>query len=401
MFSLSCCRLQTNERCEGVELSIPKLYDRRKHQVKRYQIATVGTAKHFNQYDEDLPQTQILEKAYYYVHRSGKLSQAVAWTGNRKYVEGPGWYRMEELPPQRDPPASRVLTGDYVAYTSWFEGNFGHYLDDHLPSIAYLRKVLPVSTKFLLVDTKLSRDVMRFLDPAFYRDRIEWIRMREAVWVEGNLTVNIPVAIPLMHGRGRPHDYLRDWVLEQHPTIPDRRTVVFYTRTSEDTHHKRIVDRAHERQIVDAIRAAMKKHNRTEELVVFDGLVYNQQSRNYTTMPIAQQFQVFRSAKTIIGPHGAGMLGNLVWVDPFPETCRDRVQVLEFIPGPESRQVQTMYKSLFIRWRAWPVDFSVLLYTKESTHEKTFINLEYLNDALEGIWGPASHGNQGGGVAMS
>uniref|UniRef100_A0A7S1D4R6 Glycosyltransferase 61 catalytic domain-containing protein n=1 Tax=Cyclophora tenuis TaxID=216820 RepID=A0A7S1D4R6_CYCTE len=379
----------TNEECDGVPLSIPKLFDRRKQQRKRYERATLAAAKHFNDFDDDLPKIQVLEKANYYVHRSGRNPQAVAWTDDKNYVQGPGWVTMDELEPPllREPKVDRVLVGNYVAYTSWFEGNFGHYLDDHLPSIAYLRKELPLSIKFLLLDTKLSRSVLKFLDPYFYQNRIEWIRLREIVRVEGNLTVSIPVSIPLMHGRGRPHQYLREWVNEQHPVVPEKRAIVFYSRSSVDTHHKRIVDRKHERQVVDTVRAAMTRYHRREELVVFDGSVFNRESRNYTTMSIAEQFRIFRSAKTIIGPHGAGMLGNLVWVDPFPPTCHDRVQVLEFIPGPESEQVQAVYRSLFIRWRSWPVDFSVLLYSKESTHDKTFINLDNLNDALEGLWG--------------
>mmetsp|Transcript_6090 Transcript_6090/g.10620 ORF Transcript_6090/g.10620 Transcript_6090/m.10620 type:complete len:96 (-) Transcript_6090:19-306(-) len=84
------------------------------------------------------------------------------------------------------------------------------------------------------------------------------------------------------------------------------------------------------------------------------------------------------------------MLGNLMWVDPRPEECQNRVQALEFIPGDESTQVQPLYHSMHMRWRIWPVDFNVLLYTKESTPKITKINLQDLDDALEGMWGPTT-----------
>eukprot|EP00540_Astrosyne_radiata_P003107 CAMPEP_0116837614 /NCGR_PEP_ID=MMETSP0418-20121206/8747_1 /TAXON_ID=1158023 /ORGANISM="Astrosyne radiata, Strain 13vi08-1A" /LENGTH=109 /DNA_ID=CAMNT_0004467509 /DNA_START=340 /DNA_END=666 /DNA_ORIENTATION=+ len=104
-------------------------------------------------------------------------------------------------------------------------------------------------------------------------------------------------------------------------------------------------------------------------------------------MSVAEQFKIFRRAKTIIGPHGAGMLGNLLWVDPFPGSCSNRVQALEFIPGQESTQVQPLYHSMHMRWRNWPVDFHTILFSKDSTQETTKINLRDLDDALDSMWG--------------
>jgi hypothetical protein len=83
----------------------------------------------------------------------------------------------------------------------------------------------------------------------------------------------------------------------------------------------------------------MKKHNRSEELVIFDG------QENGKTMSIAKQFQIFRSASTVIGPHGSGFGGNFAWTNPFPTNCEERVKLLEFIPGQDSASVQRMYAS--------------------------------------------------------
>jgi hypothetical protein len=52
---------------------------------------------------------------------------------------------------------------------------------------------------------------------------------------------------------------------------------------------------------------------------------------------------VFRAANVIIGPHGSGLGGNLVWTNPFASSCKERTQLLEFIPGQESAQVQSLY----------------------------------------------------------
>ena len=358
-----------------------------------YKDTTLALTNHFNRFvDLDLPKIRTLHNASFVVHHSGKKSQAVAWTDDGETVEGPGWIRLDEIPKQfKQPVPTRVLKdGDYVAFTSWFEGNFGHYLDDHLPSIAYLRSIAPATTKFLLVDTPLARNVMDYLDPDFARERIVWIQIRECVRVEGSMTVAIPHSIPLMHGQGRGHVYLRKWINEHHPYNPDTpKQVVYYSRGSADTHHSRKVDPEHEEKVLETIRAKMQQHGKEERLVVFNGLDKDPSGTNNTkTMSISKQASIFRSASTIIGPHGAGMLGNLIWVNPFPTDCQQRPKTLEFVPGQESEHVQSLYRSMFIRWRHWPVDFGVILYTKESTHDTTYVDLHELELALDAMWGP-------------
>lgn len=45
----------------------------------------------------------------------------------------------------------RVLLGEHVAFLGWFSGNYGHFVHDHLPIIAYLREyVMPPGTELIL-----------------------------------------------------------------------------------------------------------------------------------------------------------------------------------------------------------------------------------------------------------
>ena len=305
--------------------------------------------------------------------------RASAWNENRVV-------RWGTKPPWIDPPpgtvVNRTVHGDHVGYTSWFEGNFGHYLDDHLPTIAYLKAQLPEETRFLLVDTPLSRNVMRFLDPSFY-ERITWIQQNEIVRVvRGRLLVTKSKEIPVYYGCCRHYDFLRHWIHNRLPSVPTRRTVVYYSRQSSDTIHGRVLDKQLETRVLRVIGESMRQHNLgNDELVVFTG-----QDKEGHTLSVAEQFAIFRAAHTLVGPHGAGFVGNMAWVDPLPMQCEKRVKVLEFIPGVDSTVVQPMFHSHYMRWRVWPVEFHNILYTGNSTKQKTFIDLDDLRSALNDMW---------------
>ena len=301
---------------------------------------------------------------YFMIWRGGKVTKASAWTASTQYyddgddnrktvhndnhkeqndnpdgmivniIEGPGW-----VPPPSKPDSSimtiKTVRGDHVAFTSWFEGRFGHYADDHLPTIAYLKHHVPTSTRFLLHDNPLSRSVLSFLDPSFY-DRVTWIQLGDIVRIDdGSLMVAVPHKIPLMWGCLRPYQYLRHWIQQQHPSttvsgpVVDRNDddnnnnirhgkqqknlVVYYSRNAAAAKHGRSIERSLEKQILELIRVTMDNYgHENDELVIFDGT----DPITGETMSVEEQFRLFRHAHTVIGPHGAGILGNLLWVDP-------------------------------------------------------------------------------------
>jgi hypothetical protein len=331
--------------------------------------------KNHNQDGTDIPKTLTFNGlSHIAIWRSGKNLKASAWNESLA-MTGSGWQ------PPREVIENERLQGDYMAHFSWFEGNFGHFFDDSLTQIAFLRNQVPNTTKWILCDKELTRNVLEFLDPEFAK-RVHWVKMGLPITVEGSLTVALQPRIPNFSGCCRPYDHLRDWVAEKYPEVSDEKKIVYYSRNSTDTKHWRNVERAHEQQILEHIREGMVRHNVKEELVLFTG-----QDDEGKTLSIAKQFEIFRSARTIIGPHGAGMLGNIIWTNPLPENCASRTSIIEFIPGERSTQVQPLYRSLFIRWRKWPLDFHVLLYKEESTKEETFIDLNALDEALDDTWG--------------
>lgn len=364
--------------CSPERTYIPNIYTQNEELRKDYAAKYYQRVLKKNSAPRDLPAIHSFTDATFIIWRSDFKSFASAYNATHE-MEGEGWRPR----PEEEYGEPIVLEGDYIAYTAWYEGNFGHFFDDHMPSIAYLRTQFNWNTKILLMDTKLSRDVMRYLDPQFEQERIVWIPERRPIKVTGSLHVNRPVETPLMLGCQRPYDFMRHWVVTRFPTVPQKRTVLFYSRHSKSTFHGRVVDRELEKQLINAVREAMVIYNRSEEELV----VYTGEDEQGNQLSIEEQHKIFRSAKTIIGPHGAGMLGNMIWADPMPGKCERRVQVLEFIPSPESRVVQPAYQSLFIRWRTWPVEFHTILYSAQSTSDLTFVNIGDFKDALQGMWG--------------
>lgn len=89
----------------------------------------------------------------------------------------------------------------------------------------------------------------------------------------------------------------------------------------------------HEQEILHHIRAAMKRQNVTEELVLFSKSQRTDMTRIRST---------FQSARTIIGPYNRHEGGNFIWTHPSPSNCGERTQFLEFIPGKDYYGAPTM-----------------------------------------------------------
>lgn len=209
-------------------------------------------------------------------------------------------------------------------------------MHDHLPTIAYLRSVLHEETRFLLVDSPVTRNVIYQVDPAFY-DRVKWIQEREVYHIKGSFTVAMRLSYEITQGCCGAFDPLRQWLGEAHPHLPEKKTILYYQRNSPDATNGRVLESNHEQEVLQHIQNAMKRYNMDEELVIYNGIDPN----TGTTMSIADQFKLFRSARTIIGPHGSGIGGNFAWTNPFPTTCAERTQLLEFIPGKDTPQVHS------------------------------------------------------------
>lgn len=319
-----------------------------------------------------------------------------AW--NRETVVQGRWFHPPFLPGTsefyRDVAKRTVLEGgDYFAFTTGagLEGQYGHYKHDVLPVIAYFRATLPATTKFLLLDVGVNRETLEFIDPKFVAERVHWIQFDEEIIVRGGtLSVSVTNVIPYY----KVHDhfnYLREWIQMNHPPLErqKRNRVIYYKRLIGDAAvhgtMPRVLDLEQEAELLRRVQKAKIRNRLTNlELVVFDGVdpLTNQ------TMSLRKQFELFRSARTIIGPHGTGLGGNLVWTNPSPRSCFDRVELLEFIPGKDSSHVHGLYASHYPFYRGMPINYHVALYLNESTKFRTLVDLDMVDEFLDNVWAP-------------
>jgi len=369
------------------------LHDHRPTAIQEYETFMGEQVLQWNSRYDDTPHVMSVHGYYYGVWNTDHhyQTESSAWNPNSPTTEylhnmmpSSGW--VQPTVKHVDLPVKEVLEeGDWVGFSSWFIGNYGHFVHDHLPTISFLRSVVPKTTKFLLVDSKVTRMVLKALDPDFYENRIKWIERDEVYEIKGNLTVALRNSFQITIGCCGAFDPMRRWMAEAHPELPEKRTILYYTRGgSSDTTHGRVLEPEHERQILEHIRAKMAQHNIQEELVIFNG----RDTEHNRTLPVETQYEIFRAARTIIGPHGSGLGGNYAWTNPYPTNCADRTQLLEFIPGTDSAVVQTYaFTTYYATIRKWPLDYHNILYTAESSYLTTYVNLDDLDHALDYMWG--------------
>jgi len=369
------------------------VHDHRTVAVEEYEKYMGDQVNDWNSRWDDTPEVQTVTDYYYAVWNTPHhyICEASAWNPNHpltQYIhndrDSSGWVQPTVL--HVDTPIKETLDDtDYVAFTSWFHGNYGHFVHDHLPTISFLQEIVPEHTKFLLVDSKVTRAVLKSIDPDFYENRIKWIERDHVYHIKRQLTVSLRKSYQITMGCCGAFDPMRRWMAKTHPELPEKRTVLYYTRGgSPDTTHGRILEPNHEEQIIQHIKAKMEQYDVKEEFVIFNG----RDNENKQTLPVETQFNLFRAARTIIGPHGSGLGGNYAWTNPYPTNCKDRTQLLEFIPGTDSAVVQTFpFTTYYNTIRKWPLDYHNILYTAESSYETTYINLDDLDSSLDYMWG--------------
>lgn len=365
------------------------LHDRRQDVVHDFEETTGKETDMWNGRFDDTPELAVRHNVRYSVWHGLEHHVYSVWDPEnvddyvgKDFRSSSGWCRPTEK--EASQPVKEVLEGDWAAFSTWHNNVYGHFVHDHLPTIAYLKSSVPESTKFLLVDYNVTRMVIEQVDPVFYK-RIKWINERDVYHVQGSLTVALRLSYEITMGCCGAFDPLRKWLAEAHPYVPDKKIVLYYQRRSKDTTNGRVLDEAHEAEVLRLIRSAMNRyHTNDEELVIFNGL----DPKTGDTMSIADQFALFRRARTIIGPHGSGIGGNFAWTNPFPTNCEERTQLLEFLPGKETPDVHNHpYVTHYNTVRKWPLDYHNILYTAESTSGTTFVNLQDLDDALRFMWG--------------
>lgn len=341
--------------------------------------------------DRDLPSIHCLKNGNYAIWSDACTCDQSAWNQYRM-IEGSGWSNPFEIRPEdkesclyysdilwdnhnqknlKKNPKKKLLKGNYVGFHSWWANNYGHILHDNLPLLACLKSTLNESYNFLMLNRPVIKEIIKALDKNFY-DRIEWIENGEIITVDGNLIVHEPDHYPCIMANNLMSFFL-EWSSRSLPKPVERNKIIFYTR--RDTTRFRVLNADNEKNIIDSLKKFLADQKVDGELIIFSG-----NDENGNTLPIDEQISIFRSAHTIIGPHGTGLI-NIMWCDFNNDSP---IKLLEFCPGPigHSSRVQQEFNGYHTVLRGLPLDYHIILYEPRSTPEETFVSLEDFNVAI-------------------
>ena len=236
-----------------------------------------------------------------------------AWDRDGNWVAAGDKGKIAPLRNVSDTDEDVVLEGDWVGYTAFFEGVYGHFSHDWFPTLAYLRANMDPNVKFILLDRDNTKKELEFIDKDFFQQRCFFVTEDQIVKVTGNLSVVVFDHIPYRMNF-KLLNYARAWIEEKHPRTEKprlvhpratQRSVVLYSRGfSSDVNgrDRRALDLELEERVIAIIEEKMKKYKPSEKFVFFTG------QKDNKTMNMGEQFETFRSASTIIGPHGTGKL---------------------------------------------------------------------------------------------
>lgn len=349
----------------------PKIHSQNPEMQKLYE--KVCSSRFFNNSnlrigDKKYPRIDTLENGKYIIHETGSRVKQSAWNGSRciKNISSrSGWINPKE---------SQVkfhLTGDHVAFATWFCGNYGHTMHDFMPYLSWLKSKFP-RHQFILHDNPVSKNLIKFIDLEFYK-KVFWLPKDKVVQVSGDLIVSTPDCHPCIMEK-KFMCYLMDWYKQQFPRTSKPKNIIYYDR-STGANHGRILNNECQREIIATIKNYISKNKIDGELIIFKG-----NKENGESLSVKEQFDIFSRAHTIIGPHGTG-LTNILWCDFYNEKP---IKLIEFIPGDigYSAQVQSPFNGYHNVLSGLPIDYNCVIYEKRSTNRETFININDLKSAL-------------------
>lgn len=341
--------------------------------------------------DRDLPTIHRLNNGNYAIWSDICTCNQSAWN-EHQIIEGSGWSNPFEIQENdkenclyyadilwdnhnnedfKKNPKIKVLEGNYVGFHSWWCDKYGHIMHDSLPLLAYLKTNVDDSFKFLMLNKPVIKTILKEFDEKFY-NRIEWIELGEVINVIGDLVIPTPDHYPCIMAKNL-MSYFLDWTSISLPKPVERNNIIFYTR--DKTTPFRVLNLENEKDIIASLKKFLKDNKIDGNLIIFSG-----KDENGNVLPVDEQISIFRSAHTIIGPHGTG-LTNIMWCD-FSDDAP--IKLLEFCPGPTgySAQVQQEFTGYHTVLRGLPIDYHIVLYEPHSTLPETFVDLQDFNIAL-------------------
>jgi hypothetical protein len=322
------------------------------------------------------------------------------------------------------------VNGTVFVHRDWWFDARSHFIYDHFPVIAWLRAIMdasfsretfqfntftPDARKVLLLDAvEANREFLQFFDPGF-ENTILWVERDSTVCVNGMIyypTYSVPHEVvtstadarniqhtaiwhvgsllgrpPMVRSYGS-NDFVelaRSWIAERAEHIVDqplKPIILFYVRGNWTS--GRVMDELNDDFLFRGLQAKVLECGRTEEIVKYTGM-------DSEGKPLSQkeQFLLFHAASLVVGPHG-GATASILFMSgglPAVDQCQNRPQVIEYIPGPRSRQVHYIFASYWsLYFSADWAEYHLIQFAENSTKDITYVTAEDWNLALSTVF---------------
>lgn len=210
-----------------------------------------------------------------------------------------------------------LLNGKCLVLSIDQNKNYGHALLEVLPFLLYLSEHEKGYSHIITSETEVLKNVIKDLDIKL-SDRIKFIKQ------EYKFTCDELTFLPIYEsGSLRDFNLIKNFKnkldLIDSNTENQKDKIIYCLRSDKAAKHGRKMNKKNESEIIKELDFFCKK-NKKYELCIFDSL-----DDNGETLTPKQQFDLFKSAKIIIGAHGTAMYNSIF--------ARSGVKICEFTGG--------------------------------------------------------------------
>lgn len=265
------------------------------------------------------------------------------------------------------------LNGKALILGQCFNNNYGHVLHDH---IQYIFKLLESDFDFIFIPhSKVLFDILSTFKIELNK-KFMVINPKEDMHITvDELHIENRSTMPFKEKKfiKKFKKHLDKFLLGESDS---EKTIIYYKRKSSDVHNARVMNIKNEEAILNLIRDSIKKHNRKEKFVIYDGLSRGER------MSYIDQAKLFYSAKFVIGAHGSG-LANTIFINP-----KNKSSVCEFTSGTSklvwgNKPFLKNYNTAYCDYLDKFTNYNLIPFTKESSTSETLINLQDMQNFLD------------------
>lgn len=250
-----------------------------------------------------------------------------------------------------------------------FSNNYGHCLHDTLPKLLWADK----NSKYDKIYTSGNPMIESLVD-------LFDIQFKKTIFVNQDFAIHSENVIlenhRALHIREKKKNKILKEIIDEKSsklkTCPKKLLIYCSRNHSGDVQHGRLMNQNNEDTIIKLLQEYC--HDNDLMFHLFSG------QENGKTMSHKKQFELFRCAKIVVGPHGSAM-ANILYLD-----FKNKPKICEFTSGTQTQvHAKSTFGKHYYALHGYIFDdnqYYLIPFTKDSTPEVTSIDIDNLKDFL-------------------